>query len=60
MLPKYRGGAPIHQAIIDGEEETGITIMYMVKKLDAGNIISQQSIRIEEDNVGTMHDKLSF
>ena len=35
--------------------------MYMVKKLDAGNIISQQSIRIEEeDNVGTMHDKLSF
>ena len=61
LLPKYRGGAPIHQAIIDGEEETGITIMYMVKKLDAGNIISQQSIRIEEeDNVGTMHDKLSF
>ncbi len=33
LLPKYRGGAPIHQAIIDGEEETGITIMYMVKNL---------------------------
>lgn len=61
LLPKYRGGAPIHQAIIDGEEETGITIMYMVKKLDAGNIISQKAINIEEDdNVGTMHDKLSF
>ncbi|SUK42042.1 Methionyl-tRNA formyltransferase [Staphylococcus aureus] len=60
LLPKYRGGAPIHQAIIDGEQETGITIMYMVKKLDAGNIISQQAIKIEEnDNVGTMHDKLS-
>ncbi|HAR5430280.1 TPA: methionyl-tRNA formyltransferase [Staphylococcus aureus] len=59
LLPKYRGGAPIHQAIIDGEQETGITIMYMVKKLDAGNIISQQAIKIEEnDNVGTMHDKL--
>ncbi|MBX5318029.1 methionyl-tRNA formyltransferase [Staphylococcus caprae] len=61
LLPKYRGGAPIHQAIIDGEKETGITIMYMVKKLDAGNIISQKAISIEEeDNVGTMHDKLSF
>lgn len=60
LLPKYRGGAPIHQAIIDGEKETGITIMYMVKKLDAGNIISQQAIKIEDsDNVGTMHDKLS-
>ena len=61
LLPKYRGGAPIHQAIIDGEKETGITIMYMVKKLDAGNIISQKAIRIDDsDNVGTMHDKLSF
>ena len=61
LLPKYRGGAPIHQAIIEGEKETGITIMYMVKKLDAGNIISQQSIAIEEqDDVGSMHDKLSF
>ncbi|WP_218047268.1 methionyl-tRNA formyltransferase [Staphylococcus pasteuri] len=61
LLPKYRGGAPIHQAIIDGEKETGITIMYMVKKLDAGNIISQRAIDIEQDdNVGSMHDTLSF
>ncbi|QLK85829.1 methionyl-tRNA formyltransferase [Staphylococcus sp. 17KM0847] len=60
LLPKYRGGAPIHQAIIDGEGETGVTIMYMVKKLDAGDIISQRAIPIEtSDNVGTMHDKLS-
>ena len=60
LLPKYRGGAPIHQAIIDGEAQTGITIMYMVKKLDAGNIISQKAINIEDnDDVGTMHDKLS-
>ncbi|RIL70953.1 methionyl-tRNA formyltransferase, partial [Staphylococcus cohnii] len=36
LLPKYRGGAPIHQAIIDGESETGVTIMYMVERLDAG------------------------
>ncbi|RIO28055.1 methionyl-tRNA formyltransferase [Staphylococcus saprophyticus] len=61
LLPKYRGGAPIHQAIMDGQTETGISIMYMVKKLDAGDIISQQAIEIEhQDDVGTMHDKLSF
>ncbi|UXR72415.1 MULTISPECIES: methionyl-tRNA formyltransferase [unclassified Staphylococcus] len=60
LLPKYRGGAPIHQSIIDGEAETGVTIMYMVKQLDAGDIISQRAIPIEEtDNVGSMHDKLS-
>lgn len=61
LLPKYRGGAPIHQAIIDGEKKTGISIMYMVKKLDAGDIISQRAIEIEQqDDVGTMHEKLSF
>ncbi|MBU6942442.1 methionyl-tRNA formyltransferase [Staphylococcus sp. CWZ226] len=61
LLPKYRGGAPIHQAIIDGEKETGVTIMYMALKLDAGDIISQQAIDIEaNDDVGSMHDKLSF
>lgn len=61
LLPKYRGGAPIHQAIIDGQQQTGVTIMYMVKQLDAGNIISQQAIDIEDkDNVGTMHEKLSL
>lgn len=61
LLPKYRGGAPIHQAIIDGEEKTGVTIMYMVKELDAGDILSQREIPIEEtDNVGTLHDKLSI
>lgn len=61
LLPKYRGGAPIHQAIIDGEEKTGITIMYMSEKMDEGDIISQAEISIEkDDNVGTMHDKLSI
>ncbi|MDI7741610.1 methionyl-tRNA formyltransferase [Lysinibacillus fusiformis] len=60
LLPKYRGGAPIHQAIIDGEEKTGVTIMYMAEKLDAGDIISQRAIPIEdEDNTGTMFEKLS-
>ncbi|MCE5037859.1 methionyl-tRNA formyltransferase [Staphylococcus auricularis] len=61
LLPKYRGGAPIHQAIIDGQKETGVTIMYMAEKLDAGDIIAQQAIAIEStDDVGSMHDKLSF
>jgi methionyl-tRNA formyltransferase len=61
LLPKYRGGAPIHQAIIDGQKESGVTIMYMVEKLDAGDMISQVRVPIEEkDHVGTMHDKLSL
>ncbi|SDW02227.1 methionyl-tRNA formyltransferase [Marininema mesophilum] len=60
LLPKYRGGAPIHHALIAGEKETGITIMYMVEALDAGDILSQSSIPIEEsDDVGTLHNKLS-
>jgi methionyl-tRNA formyltransferase len=60
LLPKYRGGAPIHKSIIDGNDKTGITIMYMVEKLDAGDILTQVEVPIEEDDhVGTMHDKLS-
>jgi len=60
LLPKLRGGAPIHHAIIDGYKETGITIMYMSEKMDAGDIISQEKVLIEDkDNVGTLHDKLS-
>lgn len=61
LLPKYRGGAPIHQAIIDGEEKTGVTIMYMAEKLDAGDIISQKEVPIEEDDhTGSMFEKLSI
>lgn len=61
LLPKYRGGAPIHKAIINGEEKTGITIMYMDLGMDTGDIIKQKEIKIEEDdNVGTLHDKLSI
>lgn len=59
LLPKYRGGAPIHWSVIHGDAETGITIMYMAKKMDAGDIITQQSIRIEEmDTTSSMFDKL--
>ena len=58
LLPKYRGGAPIHQAIMDGQATTGVTIMYMAEKLDAGDIISQGEIAIEDtDHTGSMFDK---
>lgn len=61
LLPKYRGGAPIHQAIIDGQRETGVTIMYMVKRLDAGNMIAQRSIPITDaDDTGILFEKLSL
>ncbi|MFC4712496.1 methionyl-tRNA formyltransferase [Planococcus dechangensis] len=61
LLPEYRGGAPIHQAIIDGKKETGVTIMYMVDRLDAGDIISQITVPIEEmDHTGSMFEKLSI
>lgn len=60
LLPELRGGAPIHYAILQGKQETGITIMYMVEKLDAGDILTQEKVIIEEtDDVGTLHDKLS-
>ena len=60
LLPKYRGGAPIHKAIMDGETETGVTIMYMVEKLDAGDIISQVNVPIEDtDDTGTLFSTLS-
>ncbi len=61
LLPKLRGGAPIHKAIIDNYSRTGVTIMYMVEKMDAGDIISQVDTPIlPEDNVGTLHDRLSI
>lgn len=60
LLPKYRGGAPIQRAIINGDKETGITIMYMAKKMDAGDIIKQVSIPIEKkDTSDSLFAKLS-
>ena len=60
LLPKYRGGAPIHWCLINGEEKTGVTIMYMSEKMDAGDIIAQKEYLIlPEDNVGTLHERLS-
>ncbi|QKE73068.1 methionyl-tRNA formyltransferase [Arthrobacter citreus] len=61
LLPELRGGAPIHYSIIQGKSETGVTIMYMVEKLDAGDMLSRVVVPIEEsDHVGTLHDKLSI
>lgn len=60
LLPSLRGGSPIHRAILKGHFKTGITIMQMVEKMDAGPIISQKEIPIESsDNAGTLHNKLS-
>ena len=60
LLPKNRGGAPIHWCLIKGETKTGITIMYMDVGMDDGDIISQEEYTIlESDNVGTLHDRLS-
>lgn len=60
LLPKLRGGAPIHRAIMNGFKETGITIMYMDEKMDAGDIIAQKKIEIaNDDTTTTLHDKLS-
>lgn len=60
LLPELRGGAPMHFAIVQGKEKTGITIMYMVERLDAGDMLSHVEVPItERDTVGTLHDKLS-
>lgn len=60
LLPKYRGGAPVHYAIMEGDQETGVTIMEMIKKMDAGGIFAQERLPITpQDDVGTMFDKLS-
>ena len=61
LLTKYRGGAPIHYAIINGDKEAGVTIMEMVKEMDAGDMIAKDATSItDEDNVGTMFDKLAI
>lgn len=60
LLPAYRGGAPIHYAVMNGEKETGVTIMYMVEQLDAGDMIAQRKIPItDQDDTGVMFQKLS-
>ncbi|WP_057873163.1 methionyl-tRNA formyltransferase [Loigolactobacillus rennini] len=60
LLPKYRGGAPIQYALLNGEAKTGVTIMKMVMKMDAGAILRQQAVPIlADDDNGTLFAKLS-
>lgn len=61
LLPKYRGGAPVQYAIMNGEKETGVTIIYMVKKMDAGDMLAQAKMPIEKnDDTGTIFQKMSL
>ena len=61
LLPKLRGGAPIHHAIINGDKEIGVTIMYMDKRMDAGDIISQRAIPLTNDmNLDIAYEKLAI
>ena len=61
LLPKMRGGAPIHRSIINGDKKTGVTIMYMAEGMDSGDIITQEEIEISNaDTASTLHDKLSI
>lgn len=59
LLPKYRGAAPIHWAIINGEQETGCTVFFLDEKVDTGNIISQQKTSIKEnETTGDVYERL--
>ena len=60
LLPKFRGAAPIHWAVVSGETETGVTIMHMAQELDAGDIIDQARTPIDPDeSVEAVHDRLA-
>ncbi|RRD39939.1 methionyl-tRNA formyltransferase [Leptotrichia sp. OH3620_COT-345] len=59
LLPKYRGASPIHSAILNGDTETGVSIMYIEEELDAGDVILKEYCDIKEnDTLGTLHNKL--
>jgi methionyl-tRNA formyltransferase len=60
LLPKYRGGSPMHRAIINGDDYSGVSIMYMVKKMDAGPILRQSKVKIDpNDDVASLEMKLA-
>ena len=61
LLPKYRGGSPMHRAIQYGDKESGVTVMFMAKQMDSGDILSQSSVAITlDDNVASLERKLSI
>lgn len=60
LLPKYRGCSPIISAILNGEKKTGVTIMRIVKEVDAGDMLLQREVEIlEDDNAKTLSERLS-
>lgn len=60
LLPRWRGAAPIHWALLSGDEVTGVTTMHLVPKLDAGDILLQDETKIEKtDTIQTLHDRLA-
>ncbi|UCU26755.1 methionyl-tRNA formyltransferase [Mycoplasma anserisalpingitidis] len=61
LLPKYRGAAPIQHSLLNGDKKTGINLIYMVKEMDAGNILKSSEIEIVEDDTSdSLFDKLSI
>lgn len=61
LLPKYRGGAPIQYSLINGDKQTGVTIIEMVKKMDAGEMYGSRAIDISDDDTsGSLFEKLSI
>jgi len=59
LLPQYRGAAPIHHAIINGEKQTGLTTFLLQKEIDTGNILLQKKLEIgPEETVGELHDRM--
>lgn len=61
LLPRYRGAAPINHALFNGEKETGATVFFLNRGIDTGNIISSETVTIDEnDDYGNLYDKLAF
>lgn len=61
LLPQYRGAAPINWAIINGENETGVTTFFLQHKIDTGDVIEQKKVTIgENETAGELHDKLMY
>lgn len=59
LLPQYRGAAPINWAVMNGEKESGVTTFFLKKKVDTGDIIAQEKVKIlANDTAGSLHDKL--
>lgn len=60
LLPRWRGAAPIHRAVIAGDDKTGVTIMRVIKKLDAGDMLHKEACDIEPHHTSSdLHDKLA-